>query len=65
MGILLFENIRNFDHIVKSHVGDIERRIPLQNQLKAVSNFLKHGNETHLEADETAVQNTRVALIVN
>lgn len=65
MEILFFENIRNIKHIVKSRVTDVEKRTLLRNQLRATSDFLEHGYDTHLEQEDISVHNTRLSLMGN
>lgn len=63
MGILLFENIRSVQHIVSKRVQDVETKTRLENQLKALTDYMKHGYETHLDMDDRHVHNTRVAVM--
>ena len=62
-GVLLFENVRTLEFIVKSNVSDVLKQSQLVEQLTAVSDFLKHGYSTHLDTDSDFVHETRRALV--
>lgn len=51
--------------MVKDRVTDVQLRAKLENQLKAVSDYLKHGYVTHLEFDDYEVHNKRMVVVGN
>lgn len=63
VGVLLLENVRKMEDLVKLCVPEGSKKKDLQKQAVAVCNYLKNEYETHLDCDGDAAHDTRRALV--